>query len=55
MFAISNISCNATSGDGKKPEDCQTGPHHDRYWISLRSLLAFMALAVWMVSECFKC
>ena len=31
MFAIGEISCNASSGDGQKPEDCQTGPHTDRY------------------------
>ena len=47
MFAIGEISCNASSGDGQKPEDCQTGPHTDRYWISLGSLLAFMASAFW--------
>ena len=29
----------AGGGDGKNPEDCQTGPHLDRYWTRLWSVM----------------
>ena len=47
MFTVRDISSYATGGDGKNPEDCQTGPHPDRCSTRLWHL-SHLASLLWL-------